>query len=577
MWIKKNKLKQPTKDSLKANSNPVNKQASKDPIKADSNNKESKPLENEQKKTLRKRILNAIKEYEKYWLIYSLETYGIAGYFELPHKKIYIELLFYTPDSEDYPFLIHAVGNTTLNFSNLYEKYKNDYDIQPLAVLKDLEKLIAKQTRDLFETLKEKIDALAKNQIVFPVPNQKYAYIVRLIYTHCFFDILLDVSRYPRIPTITLKNDEHRKEIAKINKSYPSIIQMSIDNQLKKWKETNPLDFSEMFMDIETEIGIKIQDPEIWIRKKNQYIEAKDLILGENYKDISFMVKKGEHLGIYCVNNELVDILFRVLSRQSKSYRGMLNIFGNQEITANSPDAYKYTIFWINYEYNDRELKQTIEKTIGGNKTIKKAALEATLLDYDKKKRLSECSPLELLRVKISAALAMKPGAIAFRIPQQNIGKIEIEQFSRVLAKIKELFDVILIIHGPNELIQQCDKVAIIDEKLKTQKAGSITELCEDVPKTGEIIILQLTNPSEIDLEKMRQIPQTECIELRKNEKYKIFSQIRIESLTIQLFQLFGTKIYSYQRRALQLADLLELNQFKTESYQPKKLHMEEA
>ncbi len=527
--------------------------------------------------------MSAIKEYDKYWLIYSLETYGIAGYFELPHKKIYIELLFYTPDSDDYPFLIHAVGNTTLNFSGLYEKYKNDYDIQPLAVLKDLEKLIAKQTRELFEKLKEKIENLSKNQIMFPVPNQKYTYIVRLIYTHCFFDLLLDVSKYPRIPLITIKNDVHRKEISKINKNFPMIIQTAIDIQLKKWRETDPLDFSEMFTDIETEIGIKIEDPEIWIRKQNQYIEANDLILGENYKDISFKVKKGEHLGIYCTNNELINNLFRVLSRQSKSYRGALKIFGNQELSPNAPDAYKFTIFWINYDYNDKELKQTIEKTVAGNPRIKKRALEATLLDYDKKKRLSECSPLELLRVKISAALAMNPGAIAFRILEQNIGKIEIEQFSRVLAKIKELFDVILIIHGPKELIQQCDKVALIDEKQKTQKAGSITELSEDAPKTGDIIILQLTNPNAEDIHKMRQIPQTEIIELRKNEKFKLFSQIRAESLIVQLFQLFGTKIYSYQRRALQLADLLELNQFKTnklengENNQKIKTYMEEA
>lgn len=527
--------------------------------------------EQEEKRKLRTKLLASIKEYEKYWLIYSHGTYGVAGYFELPHKKTYIEILFHTPGSGKGPFIIHAFGNLNLNVNPIYNKYPWDSEIDPVSVIEDLENLIAQEFKKQYNKLKQEIDMLSKNQIVIKLQNQRYHFIVRLVYTNFYIDLNLDLSKYPRIPVISIKDELHEKDLASINKKIPIHVKESIENQLKKWKESEPLNLTEMIMDIETEIGAKINDSEVWMRKTTQFIEAKDLILGENYKEINFHVKKGEHLGFYSTSFYLMNNLFRVLAGHSKSYRGQLTIFGNQNPNEILPadqiqqgTKLRNRVLWINNEFTDEEKKKRIRSIVAGQRRVKNRALEATMLDFDKNRRISECTDLERLRIKIAIALTSYPGAIAFRIPEDNIGKIEYEQFSRVIAKIKEMFDCILLIHGPKEIIQQCDKVAIINENEVTEKAGSLSDLNESAPKSGELVIIQLTSPTHDQITKMHAILDTVIIEIRMNEKYKVFSQIPPEKLTVLLFQIFGTKIYSYQRKPIQLADLLELNQFQS-------------
>ena len=323
-------------------------------------------------------------------------------------------------------------------------------------------------------------------------------------------------------------------------------------------------------MDIETEIGAKINDSEVWMRKTTQFIEAKDLILGENYKEINFHVKKGEHLGFYSTSFYLMNNLFRVLAGHSKSYRGQLTIFGNQNPNEILPadqiqqgTKLRNRVLWINNEFTDEEKKKRIRSIVAGQRRVKNRALEATMLDFDKNRRISECQTWNASELDCNC-INLPIRERSHSDPEDNISKIEYEQFSRVIAKIKEMFDCILLIHGPKEIIQQCDKVAIINENEVTEKAGSLSDLNESAPKSGELVIIQLTSPTHDQITKMHAILDTVIIEIRMNEKYKVFSQIPPEKLTVLLFQIFGTKIYSYQRKPIQLADLLELNQFQS-------------
>jgi ABC-type multidrug transport system ATPase subunit len=285
-------------------------------------------------------------------------------------------------------------------------------------------------------------------------------------------------------------------------------------------------------------------------------------LIGENYKEITFKVRKGEHLGIYSNAGPQVDALFRVLSRQSKSFRGKLNIFGIDAANMDNAADYRSSVLWLNYTYSDQDLKNSIKKMVNAPRKIKKQALEAVFLDYDTSKKLNECSEIELLRIKIANALCLNPGAIAFRIPTEDLGKMETEQIIRIITKIKETYDVILLIHGPKEIIEVCDKILVLKEKEKTEKAGSLEELNEKMPNTGEIILLQLTNPTQDEINSLFLLPDTEVMELRKAEKFKIFSRLNPDTLIIQLFEKFGTKIFNLQRSKMKLGELLELNEF---------------
>ena len=521
-----------------------------------------KKISRENENPLRRKVMEAIKETEKYWLIFSYETYGIAGYFQLPHKKIYIELLFFAPESDSYPFLIHAVGNTTLDFADLYKKYKISSNIEPLAVIKDLEKLVFSQSKEQTKKLENEIREIRKENILIPIKDQKFTYIFRLIYGKITIDLVIDLSKYPRAPVISLKSPEHEKELKKIHSEIPTLIKQTTDEQIKKWKENSPTPISELLMDVETQIGSSLKEEEIWIRKKTQFIETEDLVIGENYKEITFKVRKGEHLGIYSKSDQQVDSLFRILSRQSQSYRGKLNIFGNEESQSKNTEDYRSTIIWLNFTFSDEELNKKIKQIVEAPRKMKKKALEGVFLDYDTSKRLRDCSEIELLRIKIANALCLQAGAIALRIPTENLGKMETEQISRIVTKIKENFDVILLIHGPKEIIENCDKILVLKDTEKTEKAGTLEELNEKMPETGEIILLQLSNPTQEEIATLYQLPDTEVIELRKGEKFKIFSRLNPETLIIQLFEKFGTKIFNLQRNKMRLGELLELNEF---------------
>jgi ABC-type multidrug transport system ATPase subunit len=144
-----------------------------------------------------------------------------------------------------------------------------------------------------------------------------------------------------------------------------------------------------------------------------------------------------------------------------------------------------------------------------------------------------------------------------FSIPFGILGKLEYEKFNSYMDKIKENFHVILIFHGPEDIISNCDRILTITKN--TSKIGSIKDYIEELPQFGEILSIELNNPDDSSIQKLKEMKEIEVlIEERKNEKFKIFIKNNITDVIIQITELLGSSLFSFKRSTASIGDYME-------------------
>jgi len=144
-----------------------------------------------------------------------------------------------------------------------------------------------------------------------------------------------------------------------------------------------------------------------------------------------------------------------------------------------------------------------------------------------------------------------------FSIPFGILGKLEYEKFNSYMDKIKENFHVILIFHGPEEIISNCDQILTITKN--TSKIGTIKEYIEELPQYGEILSIELNNPDASSILRLKEMKEIDVIiEERKNEKFKIYIKNSITDAIIQITELLGPSLYSFKRSTASISDYME-------------------
>ncbi|MFW9773966.1 MAG: hypothetical protein ACFFEO_17575, partial [Candidatus Thorarchaeota archaeon] len=118
-------------------------------------------------------------------------------------------------------------------------------------------------------------------------------------------------------------------------------------------------------------------------------------------------------------------------------------------------------------------------------------------------------------------------------------------------------FHVIIILHGPEEVVSNCDEILTITKN--ESKIGSYEYYIDGMPQAGEIITIETENPIINLKEKLHDFEQSAVIiEERKNERFKIFLKGNPNDFIIQLTKMLGTYLFSFKRTKATLSEYLE-------------------
>ncbi|MBY8982079.1 MAG: hypothetical protein KGD57_03960, partial [Candidatus Lokiarchaeota archaeon] len=79
-----------------------------------------------------------------------------------------------------------------------------------------------------------------------------------------------------------------------------------------------------------------------------------------------------------------------------------------------------------------------------------------------------------------------------------------------------------------------------------------------ELPSSGEVITVELDNPSEDLMESFLNLKRISLIlEERQNEKYKLFIKENPNEVLVDLTELFGSKLFSFRRTRATLVDYI--------------------
>ncbi len=144
-----------------------------------------------------------------------------------------------------------------------------------------------------------------------------------------------------------------------------------------------------------------------------------------------------------------------------------------------------------------------------------------------------------------------------FFIPFEILDRLEYDKFNNYMKKIKEKFHVILIFYAPEGIISNCDQILTISNL--ESKTGTFSNLIEELPQSGEIIIIELDNPGEDLIKKLYEFDEiAKIIEERRNERFKIFLKDQPDQMIIRLIDLFSQNLFSFKRYKASLEDYSE-------------------
>jgi ABC-type multidrug transport system ATPase subunit len=552
---------------------------------------------------LRQKILKAIRFSKRFWMTYREGTFGIASIINLIYKKSFIEVLFFTNCDvfeKAVPLLkIYTPIEDEIDFNEILFEPDFDVDglIDPVKIIYRMRRLIRIEFQNHLKRLNTEVELIDEKFENYQIKNNPYYREIGIYYPDFVITLIINLEKYPMLPTFSF------------SKSLSKIISEREFNELEIIKNWNVEDPPHVYEIVEkvcelVSIGVKIKD----LKVNSQYLVLNQVSVGNIIDNLSFKIHRGKSIGIIFDEKRLENIdprsdllnLFDTIAGIHSDFSGSIEIFGNPMLLLTKEDKEKIFILPQAYDSSITKLriKKALQYKINLNEIFKKKksdfnlilrnagltqsldeimreflkdksfifnrkrqyikkVLESTGLLNKKNKKFSQLTPLEFLLFSITQALIQSPTIIMFSIPFGILGKLEYEKFNSYVNKIKENFHVVLIFHGPEEIISNCDKILTITKD--TSKIGSLKDYIESLPQYGEILNLELNNPEDLSIQKLKEMKEIDVIiEERKNEKFKIFMKDSIPEVIIQIIELLGPSLHSFRRSTASIGEFLE-------------------
>ncbi len=552
---------------------------------------------------LRLKILDAVRFSKRFWITYRENTFGIASILNLIYKKSFIEVLFFTnQDVKDrgVPLLkIYTPLIDEIDFNELIVEpdFDNDGLVSPKKIIERMRKLIRKEFQNHMMILEKEVELLDNRFENYMIDNNPYHREFRISYPYFVIKLQINFEKYPLLPFFSFS-----KTLLKI------ISEREFNNVdlIKNWNELNPPHIYQLIQKVCNIVETRLKLDRL--RPNSQHLLLENVSIENGVQNISFRIHRGKSIGILYDEEQLSDTehqydlfyLFWSISGNFSEFTGNIKIFGKEIQFLNKmelekivilPQAHESNILnmkvkkAIKYKINIKEILkirktklQLLLKTAGfvprideiireifvapskrfiRSKTYIKNALELTGLLHKKNKRCSELNHLDFLLFSIARSLVSFPSIIMFFIPYEILDRLEYDKFNNYMQNIKEKFNVILIFHAPEGIVSKCDQILTISKN--ASKIGTFNKLMEELPQSGEILTIELSNPDESLIEKLREFDEIAKIqEERKNEKYKIFLKDEPNKMIIRLTKLFGHSLFSFKRYKASLEDYKE-------------------
>lgn len=562
--------------------------------------KSSKDIELER---IRLKILDAVRFSKRFWMTYRESTFGIASIINLIYKKSFIEVLFFTNSDvieNGVPLLkIYTPLEDEIDFNEIL--FEPDFDedglINPVKIIHRMRKLISSEFQNHLRILNTEIKLVDDRFENYQIKANPYDREIRISYPDFTLKLKINLEKYPFLPTFSFS-----RSLSKIINEG----EFTEDEMIKNWDTVNPPHIYEIIERICDIVSARVKIKKL--EENSQYLVLNRVNLGHMTNKLSFKIHRGKSIGIIFDEKNLNNIdprmnlmiLFDTIAGSRHDYSGSIGIFG--KLTLSLSQSEKNKIFILPQAYDSMIRKMKIKKAIqykidlpeiykkkkdsfsimlkkagltqsldevmedflktrsykiNRQKGYIKKVLESTGLLNKKNKIFSKLTPLEFLLFSITRALIQTPTIIMFSIPFGILGKLEYEKFNSYMDKIKENFHVVLIFHGPEEIITNCDQILTITKN--SSKIGTIKDYIEELPQYGEILSIELNNPDDSSIHKLKEMKEIDVlIEERKNEKFKLFIKNSITDVIIQITELLGPSLYSFKRSTASISDYME-------------------
>ena len=552
---------------------------------------------------LRSKILNAVRFSKRFWITYRENTFGIASIVNLIYKKSFFEVLFFSNKDvleRGVPLIkIYTPIEDEIDFNEIL--FEPDFDedglISPLKIIARMRKLIRREFRNHLGVLENEVKLIEQKYENYAIENVPFHRNIRIFFPGFVVSLDINFEKYPILPSFSFS-----RNLAKIFSEKEFYEQ----ERIKNWNEVQAPHIYEIIDDICNIITDRVKmDP---LKRTSQHLVLNNVSIHDQIKNISFDIHRGISLGIVFDEEilqeadhriELLD-LFEAIKGNYMDFSGTIEVFGRyvQLLSQKEkkrifilPEAYdskmanmkikKAIKYNINVDEILKQRKQDLDSAlknagiaprfdeimgeiiagvpirINKKREFIKNALEATGLLNKKNKKFSELTPVEFLLFSIGRALLQTPLIIMFSVPFGMLGRLDFEKFINYMNNIKKLFHLILIFHAPEGVVCNCDQILTITRK--EANTGTYEDLLKDLPYNGEIINVELNNPSEEAILELRKLKEVDLvIEERIRERFKIFVKENPNSLIVQLTELFGTSLFSFKRAKASISEYIE-------------------
>jgi len=562
--------------------------------------KNSREIELDQ---LQLKILDAVRISKRFWITYRDGTFGIASIINLIYKKSFIEVLFYTNTDvmqKGVPLLkIYTPLEDEIDFDEILMDPDFDEDglISPKKIINRMRRLILREFQNHLGILDQEIKLIDDHYENYAIDKIPYHREIRISYSNFIVSLDINFERYPLPPSITFS---------------PTLTKIISQRQFHKrdifsmWEVNDPPHIVELVDLLSEIVADKLNIDRL--SQYSQFLYLNNISIGDTIRNISLKIHRGKSIGIIFGSSEegenkyQFDLLnlFEAIIGANRDFSGVIQLFGTavQLISLENlkpyfiiPEAYDVKIQTmkirkaIKYQINLKETFKSqkselnhILKNAGFSpsldsvmedfliagtyrltreKTFIKKALEVTGLLNKKFKRFNNLTPLEFFQFSVARTLLQAPKIIMFSIPPDLLGKLDFEKFNNNINSIKKKFHLVLIIHGPEEIVSECDEILTIGTK--ESKIGTYDQYINELPSSGEIITIELDNPSDDLMKSLLGLKRISLIlEERKNEKYKLFIRENPSEVLVDLAELFGSKLLSFRRTKASLFDYID-------------------
>ncbi|PCH98549.1 MAG: ABC transporter ATP-binding protein [Rhodobacteraceae bacterium] len=204
----------------------------------------------------------------------------------------------------------------------------------------------------------------------------------------------------------------------------------------------------------------------------------------EVFRSIDLEVKTGERLGILGPNGAGKSTLFNLISGLTRPNKGKI-LFAGHEVGKMRPWAVCRSgigrTFQIPQPFSDMTVLENllVGLTNGANMSMREArsrgaeALEATGLAYVSKNTAGELSLLDLKRLELARAVALKPRLLLLDEIAGGLTEVECDTLLDILANVTDsTMTVIWIEHVVHALTRYVNEIAVLADKRIITRGG---------------------------------------------------------------------------------------------------------